>query len=350
MFRASLIEMTKGRWREFCREPSAMFFVILMPIVWMILLGVMFSSSKTEHYRIGLALANFTESSQSKVVSLALEADHSLTVLTDSLSVLKNQLKRNNIALIVNKIDENGVQFIFDPSNPQSIQAKRLVSDRIQTALGRQDVIAISDQPQSMPGGRYVDFLIPGLLALSLLTTSLFGTGMTIVANRRENLLKRYCVTPMKFSDYILSHIIGRYLIAVVETITILSAGFVLFDFHIYGSKFDFFLLILLGTGAFTAIGILAGSKTKNTSAYNGMVNLLSLPMMLLAGVWFSKTYFPSWLADIAQYLPLTALVDALRSIALEGATLGSVSFEILVLLGYGIASAVTAGKIFRWY
>jgi ABC transporter DrrB family efflux protein len=197
--------------------------------------------------------------------------------------------------------------------------------------------------------GRYIDFLIPGLIALNLLTTSLFGTGMGIVTARRENLLKRYRVTPMHLADYILSHILGRYMIACLEIGTILVFGWVVFGYSLAGSWLDFGLMVLLGTGAFTALGIFAGSRTQNSSAYHGMVHLITMPMMILGGVWFSQSSFPPWLARWAAYSPLTALVEGLRGIALDGRSLSELGPQAMILSVFGILCALGAKKLWTW-
>lgn len=346
----SLIEMSKCRLREFCREPSAVFFVIMMPIVWMILLGLAFSNPKKEHYSIGIdqKLKEKTDLSEQHVLN-ALEESPYLNVIYGEIETLKSLMRKNTIALAVSSTNY-GYEYLADNSNPEAIYGKRLVNDVIQSSLGRKDVIAATEKTLIMPGGRYIDFLIPGLLALSFLTTSLFGTGMTIVANRRENLLKRYLTTPMKASDYILSHLIGRMLILCIEMLGVLGAGYALFGFRIAGSLFDFFALSLLGTGAFTVLAILAGSRTKNTSAYNGFVNLMVLPMMILSGVWFSKSHFPDWLNQICNFLPLNALLDGLRQIALDGTSLKALSWESLILLCYIFLGGGFASRIFKWH
>lgn len=255
MLSRSLREMVKGRWREFRREPSAFFFVLLMPIVWMVVLGFAFSSKDTH---LGFK--------------------------------------------------QEGATF------------------------------------------RYVDFLIPGLLALSLLTTSLYGTGMTLVANRRENLLKRYRITPMSVYEFFASHFIGRTVVFSVEFLSVTLCGILLFKFRIVGAWIDYLVFALLGTMSFTALAILLGSRLRNASTYNGITNLVVLPMMLLSGIWFPRYFFPEWVNHVATFLPLTALVDGMRRIALEGATLQTLHKEVLVLIGVFAVSTLLARKAFRWY
>ncbi|NRA43967.1 MAG: ABC transporter permease [Oligoflexales bacterium] len=347
MINKSLVEMVKGRWREFKREPSAMFFVVFMPILWMLILGLAFSDSKQERYSIGLKNGSHAEESQ---VFDYLAKQSQLKVFEGDEAELATKLKRGEVLLML-ELDAKGQAVMhFDPSNPEAARAHDASHHLIQEYYGRTDPRPTIANHVKAVGSRYIDFLIPGLLALSLFTSSLFGTGMTIVANRRENLLKRYMATPMNPYEYIVSHIIGRYFIFAVEFCCILGAGMLMFGFQVQGNWLSLITVGLLGTASFTSLGILCGSRTANTSTYNGINNLLTLPMMMLSGVWFSRAHFPDWLASIVEFLPLTACVDAIRRVALEGVGLASLGFELGILAFYTVACTVFAKMSFKWY
>ncbi|MFK7822558.1 MAG: ABC transporter permease [Oligoflexales bacterium] len=347
MISKSLIEMVKGRWREFKREPSAMFFVVFMPILWMLILGLAFSDSKQELYSIGLKQSNYAEEAQ--VFSFLVKQEQ-LKVYQGTEVELSTKLKRGEVLLLLELNQQGDVLMHYDPSNPEAARAHDVSHHLIQEYYGRTDPKPTIAKHVKAVGSRYIDFLIPGLLALSLFTSSLFGTGMTIVANRRENLLKRYMATPMNPYEYIISHIIGRYFIFLVEFACILGAGMLMFGFRVQGNWFSLIAVGLLGTASFTSLGILCGSRTANTSTYNGINNLLTLPMMMLSGVWFSRVHFPDWLASIVEFLPLTACVDALRRVALEGVGIANLSFELGLLAFYTVICTVFAKLSFRWY
>lgn len=350
MISRSLIEMIKGRWREFRREPSAFFFVLAMPVMWMIILGFAFSGTKPEKYSVGLVKQAQVSEFDSELRAILAER-HWLKVQVGAYEDLEKKLKREEISLIISSQSaEKKLNYIFDPSHPEATKTRRFVNDLIQSSMGRRDILSTSDQALEVRGSRYIDFLIPGLLALSLFTTSLFGTGMTIVAARRENLLKRYVATPMSTYEYIVSHIAGRVMIFALEFTVIFIAGLALFRFEIAGGLLSYFCFALLGTLAFTALAILCGSRTKNSSLYNGLVNLVTLPMMMLSGVWFSKQNFPDWLIAIADILPLTALVDGLRQIALDGQDFAGLSWQIAVLMIYLLVATVASKVIFKWF
>lgn len=345
MLSRSLKEQIICRWREFRREPSAFFWVVFMPVLWMVVLGFALSDPKPETYGIG-------------VVSSAKHKPNLVEVLSNSPQIrlkagdegtLKPLLQRGDITLIVAAMP-NGIHFTFDPANPEAIRAKDFANDLIQSFAGRKDPLYTITNPITAKGTRYVDFLIPGLLGLSIMTSSLFGVGMTIVSNRKENLLKRYLTTPMKPYEYIVSHLVGRMNILVAEFIAVMLAGFIIFDFKVFGNYLVYIVVSVLGASAFTAVALLCASRTKSIPMISGLTNLISLPMIMLSGVFFSKNNFPDWLQTATSYLPLTALNDALRKIALEGQSLQQLSFEMLVLITYTVIGGFIAHRAFKWY
>ena len=347
MISKSLNEMIKGRWREFRREPSAMYFVVLMPILWMIILGLAFSGSKKEVHHIGISNSNkYFDQSLIKFLKNSESID-----LTEGTELeISTKLTRGEVLVRLEMSSDGSIVYHYAPSNPEANRTQFYVHHIIQEYYGRTDPKPTISQHIKAVGSRYVDFLVPGLLALSLFTSSLFGTGMTIVANRRENLLKRYMATPMSPYEYIISHIVGRFMIFTVEMICIMVTAKLLFGFELQGHWLHYIVVALIATASFTSLGILCGSKTANTSTYNGINNLITLPMMMVSGIWFSRAHFPEWLSNIIDYLPLTACVDALRKIALEGAHIENLVYEVMILSFYTVVCTIAAKVNFRWY
>jgi ABC-type multidrug transport system permease subunit len=350
LFGRSLWEMVKGRWREFVREPSAFFFVIFMPLLWMLILGFAFSSPHKESYGVGWQNDGSDAGPVAAAVHGALEHDARVRLEEGSAAELGERLKRGEIVVIVQPVAAGPWVYWLDPANREATRARAALDDLVQAAAGRRDVVATTERKVEVPGTRYIDFLVPGLIALSIMTSSLFGIGAVIVVNRRETLLKRYLATPMRPLTYIVSHLIGRLFVLAVELTAILLGGALMFHFRVAGSWGALLLVAVTGAAAFTAIAMLCGSRTSNMAVMNGMTNLITLPMMIVAGVWFSLANFPDWIAGPARYLPLTALVDALRRIALEGAGVAAVGRELGVLAAYLVAATVGAKVLFKWY
>ena len=349
MMSLSLIEQIKCRWREFLREPSAFFWVLFMPILWMVVLGFAFSDDTTESYAVGIS----EEFAISEIVE-TLQKDPEFKVQITPTSELPILLKRGTIMVAVEKLgisnDGGSVVYSFDSSNPQAKRARDRLDNLIQRAAGRKDIVQASDEEIKAERSRYVDFLIPGLLGLSIMTSSLFGVAMTIVANRRENLLKRYLATPMKPYEYIVSHIFGRFFVLVAETLAVLIGGYLIHSFVVDGPWVSFIMFAMLGAASFTGVGLLCAARTKSIPAVSGVTNLIVTPMMLVSGVFFSIAGFPDALLTLVSYLPLTALVNGLRKIALEGQSITALGFESAVLAVYLVITVVLTKKMFRWY
>jgi ABC-2 type transport system permease protein len=337
-----------ARLREFRREPSAFFFVLFMPILWMAILGPAFSHQTRETFKIGFDTSTSSERGAVEILR-GLKGASTIKVFEKAPESLMTDLRRGGVQLIVRAV-EGHVEFQYDPLNRDSQRARVAVDNIIQVALGRQDPIPTQDRVIDVPGTRYVDFLIPGLLGVSILSTSIWGVGMTIVSNRKENLLKRLLATPLRAYDYILSHVIGRCVILLLEVGSQLLAAGLIFKFRVAGSLGTYFFFALLGAATLTAFGIMLGARTANTGAMNGIANLVSLPMMILSGAWFSRGNLPDWLAEATRFLPLSPLVDGLRSIALEGAGLADLTFEMAVLGGYFTVFSLVAARLFKWY
>ncbi len=349
MISRSLIEQTKGRWREFRREPSAMLWVVLMPLLWMVLLGFAFSNPPQE--RFGLAIEPLPQVATT-FQSSALEAlqDAPQFKIIDADKSLRTKVFQRGEAVLGIRLNENDIDYFYDRNNPESRRALSLVDETVQKSAGRVDAVVKRVSLQETPGSRYIDFLIPGLLGLSIMTSSLFGVGLTIVSNRRENLLKRYLATPMPPRHYLISHIFGRMMVLSVEFATILLSGWLIFRFEVSGSFFAFMLLAILGAAAFTSLALLCAARTKSVPMMAGLINLICVPLIFMSGVFFSKTNFPDWMHGIISLLPLTALNDGLRKIALQGLSLTDLSLEISVLVAMTLICTVLTQKMFRWY
>lgn len=344
--RRSLIEQTKCRWREFKREPSALFWVVFMPTLWIVALGLAFSSPKPEKFAIAYIKPKDSSLNQKSLDDLSASPSFKIVTLGK-----KDALKRIKLGEFVLGVTiKNGhAVYTYDPSQPASLRARHLANDIIQKSAGRRDPVLIKDKEMHGQGNRYVDFLVPGVLALSIMTSSLFGIGMTIVANRRDRLLKRYLATPMPPRDYLLSHMIGRLQVLTFEFVAVWIVARLFFKVQVEGNIFAYFAFSALGAAAFTAIALTCAARTKSLPFIAGITNLISLSMMLLSGVFFSKANFPDWILPALNLLPLTALADGLRSIALSGASLSDIAPNALVLAFYAIGAGLIARARFRW-
>ena len=245
-FGTGLKENVLCRWREFLREPSAVLFVFIMPPIWIVILGTIFSGSGGTKYPIGIVTG-----SDPIAVDL-LRTDPSISLHNASLDELLAAVGKGEILAAV-QFRAKKATYYLDPQNKESQGAKLYIDHKIQKYHHRIDPVQVEIKPAPAKM-RYIDFFVPGLLAFSVMTSSFYGVGMSIVSNRRENLLKRFLVTPMPPLSYILSHIIGRLLILMVEVTVIVLSGFLFFQFEIKGNPLSFMAFAIAGTAAFTSL------------------------------------------------------------------------------------------------
>ena len=338
----SLRENILCRWREFLREPSAILFVVIMPPLWIAFLGTVFSPDDAPRYAIGVV------QDSSPVIMQALQTDPALQLHTGTLAELLQAAGKGEVLTVVQS-EGTLLTYYLDSSNQDSVGAKLYVDNLMQNFFQRRDAMPTVIKP-APPRMRYIDFFIPGLLAFSIMSSSFYGVGMTIVSNRRENLLKRYLVTPMPPMVFIVSHIIGRLLVLLVEIFIILLAGMLLFDFEIKGNPVSFIAYAAIGMATFTALATLLSSRGRNLSTCYSLINLISLPLALLSGVWFDTAWLPQWLAAICSWMPLMPLAEGLRGIAVGGVGIMTLLPQLLLMCAYAVAASLAAKVMFKWY
>jgi len=199
-------------------------------------------------------------------------------------------------------------------------------------------------------GGRYIEFLIPGLIGLNLMGSSMWGIGYNVVLERRRKLLKRLAATPMRRSHYMLSYVLARTLFLVAEVAALVAFGWIVFGVAVHGSIAWLLVLTLAGGGAFTGLALLIASRTDSTEVASGLMNAFQLPMWLLSGAFFSYERFPAAFHPFIQALPLTALNDALRLVMNEGASPLATLPHLGVLVAWGALGILLALKLFKWH
>ncbi len=335
-------ELLKTRLREFAREPETIFWVYAFPVLLAIGLGIAFRNRPVERVFVDIeqhTMAGEVARNLGKLPDFVI-AIHSKTECRDRLRLAKS-------ALVV--IPGDRIEYLFDPTRPESIIARQRVDDVLQRAAGRRDPLLTGDRHITEPGARYIDFLIPGLIGMNLLAGSMWAVGYVIVDMRVKKLLKRLIATPMKRSHFLWSAVGGRMAFMVPELIVILGAGVILFRFPIRGSILSILILSFLGAASFTGLGMLAACRAQKLETVSGIMNVIMMPMWLLSGVFFSPERFPDIFQPFIQALPLTQFNYALRAVILEGASLSSQLWRLALLTGWGVISYICTLRWFRW-
>lgn len=341
-----LFQLVLARLREFYREPEAVFWVYGFPILMVVGLGIAFRNKPVERITVDVVAGPAAERVES-----ALKAQEKFVVAVHDADGCRLRLRTGKTDVVVLPGVESTPRYIYeyDATRAESVLARNAVDDALQRAAGRTDPAGVDNRLLDEPGGRYIDFLVPGLLGMNLMGGGLWGVGFVLVDMRIRKLLKRFLATPMKRRDFLMGVMISRLLFMWVEVAVLLVFARLAFGVVIFGSLAAVVFLALLGAVAFAGIGLLVASRARTVETVSGLMNVVMLPMWLLSGVFFSSERFPAAMQPLIKALPLTLLVDSLRAVMLEGASLASQATQVAGLTAWGVLTFALALRWFRW-
>jgi ABC-2 type transport system permease protein len=343
-FDRTLVQLSLVRLREVWREPEAIFWIFLFPVLMAGGLGLAFRSRPASVAKVAvLAGSPWSEPTASR-----LRSDSMLEVQTLGDSAAALALRTGKVAIVIVP-DSGSVRYRFDDTRPEGLAARSQVDDALQRAAGRTDPVGVSEDIVRERGSRYIDFVVPGLLGMNLLGSGVWGLGFAVVDARRKRLLKRLIATPMPKSAYLSSFIISRLALLVVEAGLLLVFAALVFGVPLRGSLLSLTTICLLSSLAFGGLGLLIAARPRTIEGASGLMNLALVPMWVFSGVFFSSSRFPEAEQPFVQALPLTAVNDALRANMLEGASLAQVAPELAIVAAWLVGTFVIALKIFRW-
>jgi ABC-2 type transport system permease protein len=321
------------------------------PILIIVALGIAFRNKPVERITVDVQEVSGRESAVETVRdSLAKAKNEKYVVKVNDEETCRLRLRTGKTEVVVILAPSGkGYEYAFDPTRPEGLLARSKVNETLQIAAGREDPLPVKNLDDPELAGRYIDFLIPGLLGMSLMGGGLWGVGFATVDLRIRKVLKRFLATPMRKSDFLASILISRLIFLVPEVFVLLLFSRLAFGVVIHGSLLSIAALILLGALTFAGIGLLVASRARTLEAVSGLMNLVMLPMWVLSGIFFSSERFPEAAQPFIKALPLTPLINALRAVSLEGASLASKWQEVAILAAWASVSFVLALKMFRW-
>lgn len=335
-----LAQLVLVRFREFFREPEAVFWVLVFPILLAAGLGLAFRSAPAPVLNVAATTPSLVS---------ALKHERMLDVRLMRTADAERALRNGKITLVAAPGATGGVAYRYDGSNANARTARMLADRAVQRANGQKDVVATEDVAVVEIGSRYIDFLVPGLLGMTLMTSALWGVGYTIVDARRKKLMKRLVATPMPRWSYLASFIVYRLLLMFIEVGAVLAFAIFVFGVPLRGSLLILVLVCALTTLSCTALGLLVAARVRTTEAASGLTNLILMPMWIASGVFFSAQRFPQVLQPAINILPLTASINALRANMLQGAGLAAIAPELGILALWMVVCFALALRLFRW-
>lgn len=328
-----LTHLTLARFRELLREPGIVFWVFGFPVVLALLLGLAFRDAPP------------------RPTQVAVEEGLAVTLPADAFEVAvlprreaREALRRGRVQVAVES-GPAGPVLRHDPRDAEQRLARALVAEALLRGAGP----GIAAETVTERGARYIDFLVPGLLGLNLMSSSLWGLAFGIVLARKRGMLKRFAATPMRRSHYLASFVLSRLGLLLLEVAALLVVAWLVFDVVVAGSVAALLVVSVVGAASFGAIGLLIAARIDNTEVASGWMNFVMLPMWMLSGSFFSYERFPEAVHPLIRLLPLTALNDALRAILRDGEPLAAQAAPLLVLAAWGALGFAVASRRFKW-
>jgi len=336
---SSLYQLTAMRFCLFVREPEAIFWTFLFPILLTIGLGIAFRDREADVLPVGATTVQLAH---------ALAADKGLSATTMNEADGARALATGKILLLAIQRPA-GVSYKYDDTNSDARIARLQADHAIQAAAGQKDAVHAENLLVREVGARYIDFVVPGLLGMNLMGSAMWGLGFAIVEARQKKLLKRMVASPMPRWQYLASFLLSRLAMLVIEMAVFLGFARLAFGVPFRGSLLQLFLLCALISLAFSALGLLVSSRAKTIEAASGLMNLAMLPMWILSGVFFSASRFPAVIQPLVRVLPLTAAVDVLRGNMLQGMGMVQLAVPVGILLIWFALPFAVSLQIFRW-
>ena len=285
MPRHPLAELTLARFREFIREPEALFWSFLFPVLMTCALGIAFGSGSQQRLMVGVA-----DTTGSDGVKAALERAGGFTTRDVPMPDIDTTLRDGGVAVVV--VPGTPPAYHFDEARAESLAARLAVDSALQRAAGRVDAFSATDRPVTVIGSRYIDWVIPGLLGMGIMSTGMWSVGFSIANARSRKLLKRLVATPMVRGHYLASFVLSRFVFLALEAVVLVAFAWLVFDVAVHGSLMTFALVCGTGALAFGGLALLVASRPRTIEGLSGLLNFVMLPMWVLSGVFLPRVIF----------------------------------------------------------
>ena len=347
-------------FRSIIRSPSAVVFSLAFPLIFIVVFANIGGSPVTVN--VGLAKTCDTTSADSIYQHLK-QVPVIHFVKNQSTAEMATNLSKGDIDAIIDIQRHNTPPYFtldvkYTTASAQKDGVLKSLLDgmffRI-NSLGNTIQQPIAELKEATVHGReykYIDFILPGMLGFSLLSSGVFGTAFVFLSLRITLVIKRFFATPVKRYSIVIGEALARITFALIGAAFIILIGYFAFGFtliHGFVTFLNMMILSLIGVVIFMGFGFVVSGIAKNESSVPPIANLITLPQFLLSGTFFTISAFPLWLQPVCRILPLTFLNDAMRKVAFEGANLLDVSHQIFILLLWGIGIYALAVKTFKW-
>jgi ABC-2 type transport system permease protein len=345
--------MTRAFLKMTLRNRTALFWNLVFPAIFILIFGTIFSDDQID---ITVGVLGEPSSLHTETVE-ALESVEVFTVETggtedDELQALEDGDR--DVVLIFGPEPADGsfpaAQLYYDETaGPNSQLSISAVQQVLLTVAQGENPVPIEQVPVTGIDVSFMDFFLPGILAMAIMNSGVIGLSTSFVTYRERGILRRIKVTPFSLTGFIGSRVVSQLIVAVPQSLILVALAQLFFDLTIRGNPVLILFVILLGSLAFLSVGFAVSSIARNVETAASYSNLITFPMLFLSGVFFELDAAPEWLQPITKVLPLRYLVDALREPMTRGKGIEEIWLDILVLIATFVVSMLIAVRFFRW-
>jgi ABC-type multidrug transport system permease subunit len=335
----------KARNLEFFRDRSTFIFNLAMPIVLVFGFAFAFPAGGGTTYKIGAV--GSPPAAGSPADAAFLHYDHLQFVPYDSLAAPLDRLAHHQLDMV---IDYAAGEYYVNEASANGYFLERLLAPP--GAVGGASAAAPPAYAKRVVSGapiRYVDWFLPGLIGVNILFGSLSGVGFVIVRYRRNGVLKRFKATPLSAFEFVGAQVVSRFFIIMVMSAFVFVGTNFFLHFRMVGSWTLLLAVNALAILCMIAVGLVFSSRIKNEEVAGGLMNLITWPMMILSGVFFSLEGSPAAMRAASRLFPITYYIEASRAIMLDGAGLQAVAGDLAALAAMTAAFLVLAAALFKW-
>ncbi|GAC1369269.1 MAG: hypothetical protein NVSMB39_0910 [Candidatus Saccharimonadales bacterium] len=359
----SLWSLTVASCKMYFRNKAAIFFTMFVPIAFIGVFGLL---SQSDGGKISLDITNNSHTELSKSVVSTLKNVKTFTVAETPQADAREKLGQGKLDLQVvipngfGAIGQDGqpnpsqIETYYNQAKPQNGQTANLILGQVVSGLNVQlthtpQIVSLKSAGVQTKNLGAIDFLLPGILAISIMQLGIFSVAFAFVSLKTTGALRRIQATPTHPLHFIAAQAVTRMIVGVLQVVILTGLGLWLFNFHLNGNPFEFLFVSMMGVILFLAFGFAVAGYAKDENSAAPIANLVTFPMLFLSGTFFPRDAFPSWLTHVTDFFPLTYLADALRRIANEGVHLSALSTDMLGMVVWSIIMFLVAVRVFRW-
>ncbi len=340
--------MLIARNREFFRDRSALGWNFLFPFLIIVGFGVIFGGDTRDIYKVGVFPAK-----AGKLTKTGL----AVNIPPDKMKFVEfvgfpdkktgiDLLKHHRIDMLL-KNGRGTLEYWVSSSSPKGYVVEQMLSAAVRKNTTGERLVKRSIEGTEI---KYIDWLFPGILAMNMMFSALWGVGYIMVRYRKNGVLKRLKATPLSALEYLSAQMLSRIFVLMFTLVIVWTGCDLIFDFRMEGSYLNVALIFFVGGCSLTSIGLLVASRGVSEEFTSGILNFITWPMMFLSEVWFSLEGAPEWIKGVSLAFPLTHINNAVRKIMNDGAGLSGVSFELILLTVITVVCLTLGARLFSWH